>query len=60
MTCKVREAIYAGIATTYIVEASDGTLLRVRSATGAHGFDLPADGTVSVGWSGADARAFAA
>ena len=41
-------------------EASDGTLLRVRSATGAHAFDLPADGTVSVGWSGADARAFAA
>jgi putative spermidine/putrescine transport system ATP-binding protein/mannopine transport system ATP-binding protein len=60
MTCKVREAIYAGIATTYIVEASDGTLLRVRSATGTHAFDLPADGTVSVAWSGADARAFAA
>ena len=58
MRCKVREAIYAGVATTYIVEASDGTLLRVRSASGAHAFDLPADGVVSLGWSGADARAF--
>ncbi len=60
LSCKVREAIYAGVATTYIVEASDGTLLRVRSASGAHAFDLPADGVVSLGWSGADVRAFAA
>jgi len=31
----------------------------VRSASGAHAFDLPADGTVSIAWSGVDARAFA-
>jgi spermidine/putrescine ABC transporter ATP-binding subunit len=60
MRCTVREAIYAGVATTYILEASDGTSLRVRSASGAHAFDLPADGVVSLGWSAADARAFAA
>ena len=59
MACKVREAIYAGVATTYLLEAADGTLLRVRSASGQHAFDLPADGTVSISWAGADARAFA-
>jgi len=57
---RVREAIYAGVATTYVMEMADGATLRMRSATGANALDLPADGTVSLSWSAEDARAFAA
>ncbi len=60
VTGHVREAIYAGVATTYVLELAGGATLRMRSATGAHALDLPADGTVSLSWSAEDARAFAA
>jgi spermidine/putrescine ABC transporter ATP-binding subunit len=57
---RVREAIYAGVATTYVLETAGGAALRVRSASGAHAFDLPADGAVSLSWAGEEARAFPA
>ncbi|WP_255467790.1 ABC transporter ATP-binding protein [Reyranella sp. CPCC 100927] len=57
---RVREAIYAGVATTYVLELATGATLRMRSATGANALDLPADGAVSLSWAAEDARAFAA
>ena len=57
---RVREAIYAGVATTYVLETADGTTLRMRSASGANALDMPADGAVSLSWAGEDARAFPA
>ena len=56
---RVTEAIYAGNATTLMLEAAGGQVLRLRIPAGA---GLPEAGmgeAVTLGWQAADARAFA-
>ncbi|HEX2888726.1 ABC transporter ATP-binding protein [Vineibacter terrae] len=57
---RMKEAIYAGVATTYVLETPGGATVRLRAATGANAFDLAEGGTVSLAWSAEDARAFPA
>ncbi|MFH5923078.1 ABC transporter ATP-binding protein [Roseomonas xinghualingensis] len=60
MAARVSEAIYAGNATTLLLEADDGQVLRARIPAGA-GLHEPRPGeAVRLSWQRADARAFMA
>ncbi|HWL80010.1 MAG TPA: ABC transporter ATP-binding protein [Roseomonas sp.] len=56
---RVTEAIYAGNATTLMLEAAGGQVLRLRIPAGAGLPEASAGETVTLGWQAADARAFA-
>nr|WP_235913610.1 ABC transporter ATP-binding protein [Pseudoroseomonas coralli] len=54
----VTEAIYAGNATTLMLEAAGGQVLRLRIPAGAGLPEAVAGEAVTLGWQAADARAF--
>jgi spermidine/putrescine ABC transporter ATP-binding subunit len=59
LPAKVREAIYSGVATTFMLDAAGGEALRLRAPTGAAPVVLTPGMSVQLHWDPADARAFA-
>jgi putative spermidine/putrescine transport system ATP-binding protein/mannopine transport system ATP-binding protein len=58
ITGKITEAIYVGVATTFVVETPAGTALRCRVAMAPGAREWRQGDVVGLGWSPQDARAF--
>ncbi|KAA2212963.1 ABC transporter ATP-binding protein [Teichococcus oryzae] len=59
LEARVTEAIYAGNATTLMLQAAGGQMLRLRIPAGAGLPEAAVGEAVTLGWQAADARAFA-